>query len=470
MPKPFSPTLPEPAGALPARLWPLGRVLVLIALVLASPVIVYQTWDRIEGRRFWRHIEAIERRGEPVKYAPRRPQTDEQKQASRLYAEALRVPMPANTKLFQDAGRVIEDLAALPPREAARDPRLAELQQVEEPYRRALELLDRAAPRDARGLSEEDTQGSFPTDRLVGSANAVRIARLALSGDGEGAAAALMASLRVRRALPGTSLLFDIVYSDRTAHSLELVLTFSTPSERRLHELQQECARIAEGYRVDEQLMIDRAQFLAFTVPGGEFGGNEYVRPMGPAAALAGRLTRPLWTNRIVAQLQDYEEALEAARAPWPHKLDATRELEEKRRFGSPQSIGGRRPFLVRLVGSWTRNSASFSASRMARAAAQAIARASASVAALGITRYQRAHGGALPVALGDLEPAFGPMPAPDPFTGAELKYVRGPSGYKVYSVGTDREDDRGTFELGSDLIPPPRGTPEDIGLAVNVR
>jgi hypothetical protein len=299
--------------------------------------------------------------------------------------------------------------------------------------------------------------------------NAVRIARLALSGDGEGAASALMSSLRTRRALPATSFLFGSVFSDRTAHSLQLVLTFSTPSERRLQELQQEYARIADGYRVDQQLMIDRAQFLAFSVPGGEFGSSEFLRPMGPAEALGGLLIRPLWTNRLVAQLQDYEQAIEAARAPWPQKLEATRALAEKD-GPPPSSFGRRRPFLVRVLGVWTRNNASASASRMAAVAAQTIARVSISVAALGILRYQRAHGGTLPATLGDLNPAFGPIPAPDPFTGSELGYLRDGSGFKVYSVGGDRKDDGGAFQRRSDLIASRPPDSDDIGLVVGLR
>jgi hypothetical protein len=42
-------------------------------------------------------------------------------------------------------------------------------------------------------------------------------------------------------------------------------------------------------------------------------------------------------------------------------------------------------------------------------------------------------------------------------------------SGYKVYSVGIDRNDDGGTWEQHSDLQQSRRGNPPDVGVEVGV-
>jgi hypothetical protein len=102
-------------------------------------------------------------------------------------------------------------------------------------------------------------------------------------------------------------------------------------------------------------------------------------------------------------------------------------------------------------------------------AAAESLARTRASIAALVIARYRAAHEGTLPGSLTNLVPAFLEAPLVDPYTGRELIYRREGAGYKVYSVGIDRQDDGGVWDVTSDLQVSRRGNPKDVGIAVGV-
>ena len=62
----------------------------------------------------------------------------------------------------------------------------------------------------------------------------------------------------------------------------------------------------------------------------------------------------------------------------------------------------------------------------------------------LAIERYQLANG-RLPSQLNDLVPEFLPSVPGDPFDGKPLRYRLRATGYIVYSVGEDREDNSGT-------------------------
>ena len=80
------------------------------------------------------------------------------------------------------------------------------MRQIEAAYAEVLTLLDRASALDAAGWDDADRPRrqsmAAMGPRSAGVINLVRIARLACTGDGEGAASALLATLRLRRVLP----------------------------------------------------------------------------------------------------------------------------------------------------------------------------------------------------------------------------------------------------------------------------
>jgi len=72
-------------------------------------------------------------------------------------------------------------------------------------------------------------------------------------------------------------------------------------------------------------------------------------------------------------------------------------------------------------------------------------ARMRVALAALAVQRFRRAHNNILPTTLQELEPAWlNPVPA-DPYDGQPLRFRRQGSGFVIYSIGSDGQDDAGT-------------------------
>jgi len=63
---------------------------------------------------------------------------------------------------------------------------------------------------------------------------------------------------------------------------------------------------------------------------------------------------------------------------------------------------------------------------------------------AICVERYRLKHGGTLPANLADIPADFLPAIPNDPFDGQPLRYKQLPTGFEIYSVGPDREDNDG--------------------------
>jgi hypothetical protein len=397
--------------------------------------------------------------------------TPEQQEAARLYEEASRLARPAPTDnldvRLREAGTILEVLSALRPADARRDPRLATLRQIEELYASALALLDRAA-----AIESQDSWASLRYDgervylrdvsgyRRLANLNALRIARLAFAGDGDAAADAIVATLRLRRILAGWFPRSPF----KTAHSLEIVLAFAPPSEKALTLLGREYDAIQPDEAL-EQILVDSRYGLARA-----FAPEEFGIPGSPARsrvldALLYRLVRPARYHQLRTELDLYEAAMPIAREPWPERLDSAKRIAEP--YERNRLSGSRRSFLDRMTP--FRGAAMIELSSVTPGVAEGAARARTSMAALAIERYRRVHGGALPGSLSDLTPEFLTAPLVDPYTGRELHYRSATSGYRIYSVGANRTDDGGEWELTSDLNPFRRGDLKDLGLAIPV-
>lgn len=439
----------------------LRHLLAIVLVVILSPFLVFALWSRVQASRLERALDAVEARGESVDvrtYAPG-PVTPEQQQASALYDEFGRLTQDVRPARFAAAAAAVHALSSLTPQEAARDPRLAVLRNAEATYTGALDLLERAAALGARGVSGDRTQSFVGYGTAAPSE--VRIALRAFSGDGEGAARALVALLRLRSVL----LPIHAPYSGRTSDSLRLILTFTRPALPVLEALQREYAAIETDPDVEARMKYNRARFLSVVLPG-QAGGQYTDRRPTPIDLLLARAVTPLWTAGVIAELRHYEAAIAAARLPWPGRLDAALALTE----GWHRANESRAPKRSRwdaLRRPWRENIAAAEAITLALSAAESLTRARASVAALAVTRYQRAHGGGLPGALADLVPEYLSGRLTDPYTGRELFYRRDGKGYRIYGAGANRRDDGGAWELTSDLVTTQRGAAMDIGVAV---
>jgi hypothetical protein len=452
------------------RAWRLRRTLAIVSFLLLSPFVAFVIWSQVEASRLNHALDALEARLEPldVNSLDQRPSTAEQREASHLYARAGKLVGDLSGRRMAAARTTIEELCALPPGDAGRAQRAAALREIEAPYDEALGLLDRAARLDAAGWDDADRPQRYGPEamgpRNAGLVNVVRIARLACTGDGDAAAAALLATLRLRRVIAPMSFALPL----QTTHSLQALLTSSSPSGQILETLQKEYEAGADDHAVEKRLLYSRAQWLSFVLPG-DFSDpppGYFDRRISPGEAAVTALLRPARDRATRADLAEFDEAIAAARQPWPAKLAAAAAVSRNVRAASGTSRS-RTGFLGALTRSFGGFRPGLSIDQTVAAAAEVLARARASAGALAVARYQRAHGGTLPGSLGDLVPAYLAAPIIDPYTGRDLRYRQEAGRYKVYAVGIDLTDDGGVWDRRSDVETARRGHPKDVGIAV---
>ena len=363
------------------------------------------------------------------------------------------------------AATAIEKLCSAP-EEPSAPAQVAVLEALEAPNKEAFALLDRAALLDAAGWDDADRprRDSMEEFRSVtlGRLNAARIARLACTGRGEEAARALFAGMRLRRVAVPTS---DRV-SASTPHSLHAVLTFTPPDASLLRKIQNEYEHAVDERSVERRLRYSRAWWLHHALPGVVSDSPPGYIParMTPLGAVALRLVRPMRDHSIVRELREFDEAIAAISEPWPAKLDAASAITGKYRYTRSSR---RRGFFERITRPYGSHMAATTLESDVRRTAETLARTRASAAAVAVARYRQAHDGTLPGSLEALIPEYLTAPLVDPYTGKELKYVHDGASYKVYSLGVNRTDDGGTWDLNSDLRTSRRGDPPDVGIAV---
>ena len=458
------------------RVRPAFRLASILACIVLLPLALHAAWDYVEARRLSRRVEAIRARGERVHfgtYREGRPVTPEQKQASRYYGAAAILARDAFGRPADEIAATIDALAKEPIETARRDPRLEDLRRVEQEYWPALDLIDRASVLDARGLDYgHETRYGFP-ELGLSNVNRARIARLAFEGDGDRAARALLSTLRMRRAFDDFEMLTQAV---RTDNALWLVLTFSTPSESLLADVQHDLERWDDDDQIARRLIQSRAQLLEASWPGayGEMSSLPRLRePAGrPYSSLLFFALRPYVTHRIAGMLRLYDEALHDARLPWPERIRAAADMAarlplERRPFGTrPTGLSA----AIGDAGGWPGTIPARVPAELKRitdATALELARRRVAEATIAIERFRRASGGRVPSDLAALVPTYLRALPVDSFSGHPIRYTAGPRSYKVYSVGPDGTDDGGTWSDAMFTATGARQELKDVGLEI---
>jgi len=457
----------ETSPKIPRRRWPLRYAFLFVAGCVALPVIVWAVWGWVESGRLDRALDALEARNEPLDVAgfDTKPTTGDQREASHLYREAVNLVGDRSFATAEGArvSLLIDELCTTPAGAPAQGSSSQALKAFEDPYAKALDLMDRASPLKGVGWADGDRPPRF-VDQLrpitLARANVARIARRACTGDADGAAAALLASLRLQRFVNFRSI------SIPTAHSLQLVLTGGAASPDLLRQIQDEYAATAGDRTFEELMRRERATWLSYSLPGayGDPSSGSGNRRITPLEAIATRLSRPLRDHRIVAELHEFAEAIEVAKQPWPSTFDAVTAFAKAHpRQRSQSTPSGTLDMLTRP---WGADLSATLLTSYVNGIAERLATARAGVAAVAVARYSHDHAGVLPATLQELIPAYLAASLIDPYNGKAFHYLHGPSGYKVYSVGANREDDVGEWEQHSDLQLSRRGNPLDVGIA----
>ena len=228
------PTDTDLPARLPRRRLPLRYFIAALIGVFALPVVIWFVWGWIEATRLDRALDSA--RG-TTRAAGHRGFHD---QANHSGAARGVASLRAGGKARRQRGLMPHQAAQLSPAietacgSAADSERRAQLRVLlnfEQSFPHVFELLERASKLDARGWDDADRprRNSMEEMRpiMLARANVVRIARLACSGEGDGAARALLASLRLRRVWV-SAMIAPIAL--QTAHGLSSMLALTTPS------------------------------------------------------------------------------------------------------------------------------------------------------------------------------------------------------------------------------------------------
>ena len=418
------------------------RIVRILLSGVAVALVGYVTWDRAEGYRLSRDVSAIAARGEPTDLSSLDRQLDapEQQEAAQLYVEAA---LRAREMTRQDGRLMRFDVDAVVGR--------IDVGELEESFRKdapALQLLDRATPMTFGGFGEEDDRSLTVTGlQALNGLACLRSDLLAYRGEGDGAAASLVAAARVQRTQP--EVFYRYQNAARQIGSLRILLRHSSPSTAALEALQRAFAEWPDDDGLERDLMLRRARLIELQLQAASPGG---------VSGVASFVLHPFLLHSLRIQVEQFDGVMAAARLPWPDKLGALSALAEPR--ANRDGRTSRRTVFGPPV-----NVAALSSSPVT-AGLQLVARRLA-LTTLAIERYRRVNGGRPPGELEVLVPAFIPAVPIDPFSGKALVYRVSSGSYLLYSVDANRTDDGGElYGLGS-LNPMPLPRARDFGIRV---
>jgi hypothetical protein len=428
----------------------LRRLRRLIAGLLLLGIAGYVIWDWIESRGLSADIARIAARGEPT--IPVDPETavltGEQRDAARIYAAAVeRMQEAPPDEPFQYRRLDVDNPAGAP----------LNLADLESRYRKdtpALQLLDQATPLEFAGFGDVSPELDARQEPLVAlsALNALRADLFSMRGRGDQAAEVLARSVRLQRTI--RSSFSRYVASTRVLGSLRILLRHDSPPESALVRLQRTFEGLPDSDTLIQELIESRAQFL-----------EALARPPATVGeAVTGRLLRPWYTSEARRQLRFFDEAMALTRRPWSERFDRAADFE--RSIVADMKASQRQARLLSWI--MPRRGAVFVGTALSPAAYDLAVRRIA-IATLGVERYRRAHGGALPSGLDGLVPAYLAAVPQDPFSGKPIVFLKGAADYRVYSVDNNRTDDGGElYGIGSrGQLMPRSGAPRDFGLRV---
>ncbi len=424
------------------RPW-LRRVAIAACIVL-TPIAIWTAWDYIEARRLAAVVRAVKAGDEPVTTRPRAAEEVSSRDNAARYYDAA-AALVDTTGLFGATGL----LNRLDHSAGGERPLAPDIKRFLDNNSDTERLLSLATDLDFRGF-RPGFNYNYRFDRLSRLADLADLQTLerVIANDGDGAARAAVEHLRISRALgwSDSAQLADLLSElsayapGRAAATIPDVLS-AGPSATALQRLQRSLQDVDLDSAIEQQVLWERALLLQtywneprgwYAVPGYAFG-----TPAGPLFYLL----RPWIAHRVVRQAQLLEEFLNAARRPWPEKLqlDAPPEAQIAARRS-------RRTILPSLSG-WKFGDPGISRyvnARRTEGIATTLAVVRSALGATAVARFRLANAGELPRTLQDLVPAFLPAVPVDPYSGQPIRYVHDAARFAVYSNGTNQRDDGG--------------------------
>jgi hypothetical protein len=413
----------------------------IVAVVLLAPLAIHAVWDQVESTLLARDIAAIARRGEPVNVVTRRAALSdpESRRSAALYAAA------ADLARWQSQGyafenKDIEDHTT----DALFD--AAKVQTYLADSEPALQLLNAATP--LRFTEFANVAPELYTNesslQALNAMNCVSADALSVRGEAARAADVLLRSIRLQRTMP---IPFYRTFSSRRLYgSLRILLNRAPPDADSLRRLQAALEEWPDDDGIIGEVLRRRAELLGEFWPYPAERKSWALRPQefryrNMGTTLAFVVLRPFLTHLLRRELRPYEEALAVARAPWPRKLDAAHDLEQRYRTDLQHASQWRTLGFIRVPPA----GAIINLADLPWGGANLAIRRTA-IATIAVERFRRDHTGQPPASLQALVPAYLRAVPDDPFSGKPLILTVDAGSYAVYSVDIDRRDDGGVF------------------------
>ena len=421
------------------RVRPGFRRAAIVLFILLLPVAAHALWDYIEIRRLVREIDAIRAKGEPVTEQEAghgyKKLSDDEELAGRYLLAAGVLAYPTATAHRGARQPVVEFVAGhatMLDQDAA-----TRLQTAVAQGKEALELADRAVALPFVGFPP-GTEYNYRTSEVYALTQllAMRTAAASLAGDGAGAVASAIASVRARPAQ---------TFFRLPDYDTALVLSFSSPARPELERLLAVLMSQDQPDAIERDVLTGRAEFLARIASA--YSGNPRVPGSYRDSRQAGgewlaRLWRPWFTRTVIETLRGWNTLVAASRVPWPDKAGELQKVYDRYapvQYGraADGTLRSRRWWIPRAV-----EGAAMIIPPRSRRDSLALDRASAT--AIALTLYRRDRGGALPDSLHALVPDYLPAVPQDPASGGPLLLKRDAHAFTIYSVGPDQKDDGG--------------------------
>lgn len=438
--------------------WTLRIATVLLVLL----VVVWSIWNFSASRSLRNEIAKIRAAGQPLTFADLSaslPKVDRAHDAGPFYSAALAPIDRADGDELYKLGKTLDTLIderTTPPAEF-----IATAEGLLEYNNSALEMLDRASAKPGCSYQIGIEHGSsFYVSRATSAKGfalivSLRTGFLALQGQSDQAVDSAISSLRMLRIFDRQPILIchlvKMACLSLVTDDILAILEFSQPSEQALADLEDAMLQAEQSLDLKRVALAERVYTIATL--RNVFSHKQALemellfQPPILEQWPSNIVTQPLlrtWASKV---LRMHSQLIEAADNDFPQLLDAIKALDNQ---DAPTWN-----FLANILMS--------SMEPVTVMHGRSLAQIRSARLAIIIERYRRAHG-QLPKSLADLPTPDSQQLPLDPFTGQNLIYRSTDSGYTVYSLGQDRQDNG-----GPSLECVPYDQPADHGLRVRL-
>jgi hypothetical protein len=411
--------------------------------------LAHSIWNYIASRQLRQEIAKIRQAGEPLTFKEMDadlPKVDAADDAGRYYAAGLALINKAQSDEMSDTLSAYHEAAESSPTSRPAEGIVQTTEQLLKDNKLALEMFDRGAAcafcyfdMDVdRGMTAQFEHLSRL--RSVARLLSLRARHQLSNGDAEGAVDSVICALRAPRVCNRRPVL--VVYLVKVAcialvcEDIQTILEIGSVGDESLIRLEQE---LSVAFGPNDILRVVFAERISGLMMNRNVIGEVEpklldVDPSTPGIVLPTNYEeKPFFRHLVVGYLRGMSLFIDDLRKGLPHYFDKLEAESEENPYRSMWKWGWFSVLFPGTQRSIVLYGRSLAGSRSARTAIM-------------IERYRLAHG-KLPASLDDLVPTYIQSLPLDPFTGQALLYKHDETGYVVYSVSDNRQDDGGQLK-----------------------